>query len=173
MSGMKRIDWDALAPLGLGGRLTAKKIRGGLIASAIFACFSYWAWLDQYLRQLYQGSGIVRKLRPGAVMTPFYQTLDSTSLLGYAMVALFMLPLAAWHYLYHYQDSRSIYLMRRLPDRWELWRRCLALPLLGLAACGVLSAIHVPVAYAIYRFATPAQCLQGGQWSMLWENLFH
>lgn len=173
MSGMKRIDWDALAPLGLGGRLTAKMIRGGLIASAIFACCSYWAWLDPYLRQLYEGAGIVRKLRPGAVMTPFYQTLDSTSLLGYAMVALFMLPLAAWHYFYHYQDSRSIYLMRRLPNRRELWRRCLAIPLLGLAACGALCAIHVPVAYAIYRFSTPAQCLQGGQWSMLWESLFH
>jgi len=170
---MKRIDWDALAPLGLGGRLTAKRILGGLIPSAIFACFRYWAGLDVYQRQLYQGSGIVRKLRPGAVMTPFYQTLDSAPLMGYAIVALLMLPLAGWHYLYHYQDSRSIYLMRRLPDRRELWRRCLTLPLLGLAACGVLSAIHVPAAYAIYIHSTPPQCLQPGQWRMLWESLFH
>ena len=91
----------------------------------------------------------------------------------FGFVALCMLPLAAWHYCYHYQDSRSIYLMRRLPNRRELWRRCLGLPLLGVAACGVLSAAHVLVFYAIYHYAASPQCLQPGQWRMLWESLFH
>lgn len=169
---MKRIDWDALAPLGLGGRLTVKRICIGLGASSAFAWIVYWTRLNECQRQLYQWRGAVRKLIPGAVMAPFYQV-QANALLCFGLLALYMLPLAAWHYYYHYRESRSIYLMRRLPNRRELWRRCLGLPLLGLAACVALSAAHVLVFYAIYHYSTPPQCLQPGQWRMLWESLFH
>lgn len=69
-------------------------------------------------------------LRPGAVMEDFAQLLD-WMLLGFAVTAVCMAALAVWHYASHFQGSRSIYTMRRLPQRWELARRCLTLPLLG------------------------------------------
>lgn len=174
---MKRIDWDALAPLGLGGRRTAMQICLGLGASSGFAWIFYWSSENKYRRQLYKryfskwGSA-VPEFKPGAVMAPFYQVLDN-SLLCFGLLALCMIPLAAWHYWYHYQGSRSIYLMRRLPDRRELLRRCLALPLLGVAACAVCSAVQLLIFYAVYIYSTPPQYLQPGQWRMLWENLFY
>ena len=64
-------------------------------------------------------------------------------------------------YLSHYQGGRSIYTMRRLPHRGELWRRCLAVPaataLTALAAAAVLTAVY----FGIYLIFTPAVCLPG------------
>ena len=51
--------------------------------------------------------------------------------------------------------------MRRLPNRGELWRRCLAVPaataLAALAAVAVLAAVY----FGIYLIFTPAACLPG------------
>ena len=64
-----------------------------------------------------------------------------------------------FHYLYHYQGSRSIYLMRRLPDRWELLRRCIALPLCG-ALAALLTGLLITLLWAgIYLLATPRELL--------------
>lgn len=167
MTKIKNIDWDYLAPLGLGGRLTAKWFACGGGAAI---CISWAGFLNAYYNarsMLYSWERLV----PGAVMQPFYEILGNTlSIFGIA--ALCMLPLALWHYYYHYQDSRSIYLMRRLPKRGELWRRCLALPLLGLTACALLAVLHLFLYFAVYQFCTPPQCLQPNQWWMLCENLF-
>ena len=64
-----------------------------------------------------------------------------------------------YFYFYHYQDSRSIYTMKRLPDRWELWRRCLTLPFWTVIISGVLVLLLTGVYYLIYLKCTPAGCL--------------
>ena len=118
----KRIDWDCLAPVGLGGRLTVRRICVGLLLVDLYEWIAFTNKFSHYQRMLYQyipNGG--KELLPGAVMAPFYQTLSNNS--WGAGLSLLMIPLALWHYFYHYQDSRSIYLMRRLPDRRELWRR--------------------------------------------------
>ena len=167
-----RIDWDRLAPVGLGGRLTVRRICVGLLLVDLYEWIAFTNKFSHYQRMLYQyipNGG--KELLPGAVMAPFYQTLSNNS--WGAGISLLMIPLALWHYFYHYQDSRSIYLMRRLPDRRELWRRCLTIPLLGLAACILLYGGNLFIFYAIYESFIPPQCLQPGQWRMLWEYMFH
>lgn len=62
--------------------------------------------------------------------------------------------------------SKSVYLMRRLPDRWEYHRRCLALPLMTILAGLVSIPILIGLFYAIYLHATPEQCLQPDQWEV-------
>ena len=168
----RQIDWDNLVPLGLGGRLTAKWILAGLVFAVCFAWILFEYHLSSQHGQLYWYHINRRELNPDAVMGPFYMTIRGV-FNGFGIVILCMLPLSAAHYFYHYQDTRSIYLMRRLPNRWELWRRCLALPLLCVVVCAVLAAAHLLIFYAIYYVSTPKQCLQPGQWRMLWENLFN
>lgn len=131
----------------------------------IFRCFD--AWNELYV---YQASTDSRVLRAGAFMPDFFQLLDG-AMLGFGLLALIMLGFCMVYYAYHRQESRSIYLMRRLPNRWELHRRCLSLPLLGAAASILAAALLVVVYYGIYRLVTPAQCFRPGQWEMIWRML--
>ena len=93
-------------------------------------------------------------------MEPFLEVLDG-ALLGFAATALLMAGLALWHLLYHYQGSRSIDLMRRLPRRSELPVRCLAVPVAGALGAGALAAILFGVYWMVYRLCTPAAALPG------------
>ena len=72
---------------------------------------------------------------------------------------------AVQNYQSHYRGSRSIYLMRRLPDRWELHRRCLILPLLELAATLLLLAVLTVGFYFLYR-----GCAPGGSLPLYWDQ---
>lgn len=44
----------------------------------------------------------------------------------FALVFVFAALTAIYRYFYHYQHSKSIYLMKRLPRRSELYKRCLS-----------------------------------------------
>lgn len=170
---VQHIDFDRYVPLGRIGWRTCKNMILGVLSAwgCSLLCFLV-KYFDarSYLFEHWDKTRVF--VRPGAVMKPFYEILQGTMLL-FGFAALCLLLLALWHYYYHFQDSRPIYLMRRLPDRWDLWRRCLALPLLGLAACIVLAVLNTLLFYAVYRFCTPQECLEPGQWRMLWESLTH
>ena len=56
--------------------------------------------------------------------------------------------------------------MRRLPQRWELLRRCLTVPVLAAVGYLLEAALLLGIDYAIYRLATPAQALQA-LWSLM------
>ena len=76
-------------------------------------------------------------------------------------------PLACYHYAYYYLGSRSIYVMRRLPDRWEQWRRCLAVPVL-LAAVFLLAIELLTFVYFLkFLLETPDPCLPSDPWRQL------
>lgn len=96
----------------------------------------------------------------GAKIEPFSQILGF-SLWGCLLAAAAMAGLAAWHYGVHFQGSKSIYTMRRLPQRWELLRRCLTVPALAAAVYLLEAAVLLAIDLAIYFLATPAQALPG------------
>ena len=165
---MSRIDWARWAPPGYDFR---RERRLGLIGVGFASAFALLAFLPRFqdaVARLYWRSGPERALIPGAVMAEF-SPLFRGCLLGLALVAL-CLPLAVIHrYRYHSQGSRSIYLMRRLPNRWELHRRCLALPLAALAICPVLALALRLICFGIYLALTPDGCLPAGGWALFWR----
>ena len=59
--------------------------------------------------------------------------------------------------------------MRRLPDPWELHRRCLTLPLLAAGLSLLCGAAFFFLYFGIYLAATPAQSLAPGQWQKIWS----
>ena len=114
-----------------------------------------------------------RILRPGAVMPTFASIMHGT-MIGFTFTAAVMLILAIRYYLTFYHGGRSIYLMRRLPDRWELFRRTLTLPLLGIVTAGAASLLLCRLFYAVYMAVTPAECLPavpGGSLLPAWFSL--
>ena len=62
-------------------------------------------------------------------------------------------------YLYYYQGSKSIYLMRRLPNRWEMHRRSITLPFAAFVIAVMTEIALWLLYYGIYLVCTPAQCL--------------
>ena len=83
---------------------------------------------------------------------------------GYGLV---MLGAAVQNYFGHFQGSRSIYLMRRLPQRWELARRCLGEPALYLAGSFIIYLLTGVTCFIYYWFRTPAGCLPPNVWAWI------
>lgn len=160
-----RIDWNRWVPAGLDGGKEIKWIGFGLGFGALTAVILFLGHYYDALEKLYWNmpaplAGAERSPIPGAVMTPFVRLLPGCGTV-FALICAVMPFLAAYHYLHHRRGAKSIYLMRRLPRRWELHRRCLSLPALGaVASLGTLGLLGI-VFYGVYLLCTPAQCLPG------------
>jgi len=133
--------------------------------TGISAAFGWsWSFFVKYLTargELFERTMTGLVVRDGAMMQDFWNLVheDMDSLDGFLVFYLVMIGLMVYHYLYYYQGSKSIYLMRRLPDRWEMHRRNVTLPLVAIVL-GVLTEIVVLLLYyGIYMACTPAQCL--------------
>ena len=159
---MKRPDAARWAPPGLDTSGERRVFRWGMFLSLLVS-FLFFPRYFFALNELYSGIGQNRRLIPGAVMEPFGSVLDCV-LCGFLVTALVMAGFLLRHYAYHWQGSRSIYLMRRLPDRWELHRRCLAQPLFFMALCVLAALALLLLYYILYVTLTPAECLPPELW---------
>lgn len=106
----------------------------------------------------YDGSSGERILRPGAKMMPYGEVLG-WSLIGFVLLMVFALTIMVMHYLYYYQGSRSILLVRRLPRRSFLWITCVAGPALFIAVSALTYGFLYLLYYGIYILVTPVECL--------------
>ena len=111
------------------------------------ALYSYIQTLDGKL---------VKELVPGRIIAPFWELMAGMPYLGMWCFLLAMAWQALRHYQYHTRDSMPIYLMRRLPDKWELHRRCLTVPVLSAITNVLLFAAATMLCWVLYRTATPA-----------------
>lgn len=162
------LDLARHAPLGLEADTERRWYLFLLGGAAVYSAGAFFVRYLDARDDLYHSTLGKRVLWEGAVMPDFAEILGD-ALSGFALLALVCLGAAAWHYLFHYQGSKSVYTMRRLPRRWELHRRCLTLPAVGLALCAALALAVLLLYYAVYLTATPAQCLTPGQWQKLWR----
>ncbi len=99
-------------------------------------------------------------------MPTFSQLMEGRMFLFWAPV-LVALGYTFAHYASYYHRSRSIYLMRRLPDRGLLLRQCVTLPLLGLLTAVLTVLILLAVYYGVYLLLTPEEYVTAGQWQMI------
>lgn len=154
---MKRLDLKALTPVGRG---MSQMMLGGCFALAA-AVLGSLEIVGNYLSardELFQTVNRHRVLIPGAVIQPF-GSLIGTGLRFFPLFWLFLGLEVVSAYRYHKKGSKSIYLMRRLPDRWELHRRCWGLPVVCWAGSAALMGVLLALYFVIYLVFTPAECL--------------
>ena len=108
-------------------------------------------------------------LREGAQMSPFLDCLGF-SLAGFMILAFVILSFAINHYRYFRQESKSVYLMRRLPQRWEYQRRIWLLPVLGAVIVAVIALLLGFIFWEIYLHVTPEQTLPENLWRGDWRE---
>ena len=102
---------------------------------------------------------------------PDLDSLAAGCLYWYPILAAIMITVTGTFYRSFYKESRSICLMRRLPNRWELHIRCLTVPLTILFAGAVLCAVQLAVYRYVYVTFTPPECL-GDSSISLWCAFF-
>lgn len=128
---------------------------------ALLRSFGYFAWLSNAYQNLVQGWA--------DTMMPFANVLGM-SLGGFVFLASACLLYIPIYYQMHYGKAHSVYVMRRLPDRFSLHRRCLALPLV-LALCTIaVAGVLLMMYYVVYCCVTPPEYLIDGQFALLWES---
>lgn len=164
-----RIDLTRYAPPGVDIYREKKWFVAGML-TGVFCSMDFFIRYFNRRANLYIRAGTKMVLDTNAVMPDFAEVLGG-SLLFFLIPAVFMAATALYHYAYHYQGSRSIYLMRRLPDRLELHRRCLTLPLLAILLCLLTCFSLLLVYFWIYMTFTPKDCLTPGQWWKIWSVL--
>lgn len=163
---MRRIGWERLVPPGLDGLKEARRL---LLAAAGALAWSIWAFVGPCIQMRQRGD----RDWTNQWAVPFFGSMLPTAELGFLLLALCMPLLAGAHYFYHFHDGRSIYLMRRLPDRGELWRRCLTLPLTGLAAVLIL-ALGLSVLYFwLYETYALIDTNSQGRWYWTLHRMFY
>ncbi len=161
---------ERCAPLGIDLNAELRWLAVGGIANTVASAFQFLGSYVTSRRALYLWDGGSRILNPRGVM-PDFACILGRSLNGFLVLGVFMVAIAGYHYAYHFHGSKSIYLMRRLPKRLELARRCLTLPLLGIVACILSAFILLLIYFGIYMAFTPSVCLTPNQWHKTWSSL--
>lgn len=145
-------------PPGVNAENEWRWITAGYILGALFSNQILQRYFNHY-QDLFDIIDNKWYLIDGAKMVPFMWIIREGGLELFAWIPAAMILLASAHYLYHRYDTMSIYLMRRLPSRWELHRRCWSLPIAASVGSVLVALALVAVYYLIYILVTPAQCL--------------
>lgn len=131
---------------------------GGTVLTLIISLVYFWDRYASAYRRLWDYYNGNTKILGNDPMEPFFE-LFGRSLGGYLIVILCMLAGVAVRYAYYWQGSKSIYLMRRLPDRKYLHRTCWVVPLIRIEMCVLVAVASVLLCFVIYVTMTPAECL--------------
>lgn len=118
----------------------------------------FFGRLYQAAEALYEYTGRERVLREDAEAASFGQLVTGHWGL-YVPLVLFLAAMVLYHYIYYYRETRSIYLMRRLPGRGAILKSCVTGPFLGLGAAAVMAALLYLLYYGMYLLVIPGECL--------------
>jgi len=157
-----KIDLTKYAPPGQDIKQEKSFFVLGMCGAVIFSM----GYLGRYARawsRLYEWDDGTRIKLTGTMMPEFLSLLKN-ALVGFLILAVAMLGFIAYHYMYYYKDSKSIYLMKRLPDKLEIHRCCISIPLMAASASVVTAILMTFIYFLIYILFTPGECIIPGQW---------
>ena len=136
------------------------------------AFFYSWTFVWRYIQARTEllaftklNSHPVTTWEPVGTMEAF-PILLGNALVGFSLLALSMLGFVIWHYIYFWQGSKSIYLMKRLPNRMEIHKMAWSYPVRSMVFCVGCAFGLLVLYYGVYIIATPKECLLPNQWPL-------
>ena len=163
-----RNKWESLSrlfPMGWPWQNEIILTAAALGLSTLTAMGLFMSRFTPALDDLYQRAyGQEPVLIPGKLVPPYPQVLGN-ALLGFGLVALCLILLPIGHFLWHRWGSRSDYLMRRLPRRQELAKRCVTGSALLLVITALTGLVMFGLLFLWYQAATPAGHLPPDMWA--------
>lgn len=160
-------------PLGIDPESEIKWVITGIILSALFSLGGFLISYMSDFDALFYWKGGERIVIEGVVMRDFAELIGvypAGFFSGFVLIQICMIGVSIYHYVYHYLGSTSMYVMKRFPSKSELWKRCLAMPILLILVCAAVSFILMLLYFVFYMLVTPDQCLQPLQWHKIWNR---
>ena len=157
-----KIDQERYLPPGMSFKAQGMTLLTGLIVSFGYSLRFFWDYYEQYqvLRFHEKGYTTARIFTTNSnADIGIFKTILGPALNGFYMLALVMLLFSLWNWMYFYQESRSIYLMKRI-RRKELFIRIWTLPVLTSLAVLGLAGIIFLIYRGIYYGLTPEQYIR-------------
>ena len=168
---MKMPDWKRHAPPGI----ELKYLRNTLVWGLTMAsCYSlpFIGWLSRVHRNYF---GEDAHIEPGTMFPDFLLLIKAgngrDSLLIFRILIPCMLAFTIYHYLFCRTGSMSVYLLRRLPKRWEYHRLCWTLPVACAALVFVVEVLFLLLYFGVYVWSVPEDYLIPGQFATIWRAL--
>lgn len=122
-------------------------------------CFGmqYFVRLYYAVNRLYIWRDDERVLIQGAVAEPFFSLAAGVGA-AFLPLAIFTVLMIPYHYLYYFRETKSIYLMRRLPRRELILKSCVQAPVFCLGAEAVFVVLLHLLYFGIYLLSVPLPC---------------
>ena len=162
--------FERMVPPGVDYKKEMRYFLEGLVLVSISSMIWFSFRFQSFLGDLYRiKSALGNEVLDENALMPDFKVVLGNCLLGFAVLILGAAAMVGYHYLYYFQGSRSIYLMRRLPGRWEYLKRCAALPGLAVLICFATAFLLLLLYFGYYMIGTPSRCLTPNQWQKLWK----
>ena len=156
-------------PPGYAYKPELKALTAALAWSILSSFVSFLVSFSSARQSLYIRLGNKLLLDETRVMPDFVNILNNYLIVYFIFAALILAAATIIHYAYYHRESKSIYLMRRLPNRFELHRRSLLIPLLSALIHMFVAFVMLLILYAVYMIFTPKACLAPDQWNRMWS----
>lgn len=91
---------------------------------------------------------------------PYFWELQAHTYYGYFLgILLVLIVQIYWNYAYYNKETKSVYVMKRLPDRKEYLRTIWVAPVIQAFSIIVIMAVHTVIDLCLYIFVTPEVAL--------------
>ena len=78
------------------------------------------------------------------------------SMVFFWAILLFAIAFSIANYMSFYRETKSIYVMKRIPDGGEMFRRCFLIPLIAVVLALVIAIVLLIIYSMVYRYVPPA-----------------
>ncbi|MBR4026579.1 MAG: hypothetical protein IKJ01_03330 [Lachnospiraceae bacterium] len=154
---MEKILLEKYVPPGISVIREVKIMVSGILLAVLYS-FSFFFQYMQAKNALYEIYAGNKYLIKNAVICRFGEV-SKGCFHGFWIYILCMIGIIIYHYIYHFQGSKLIYFMRRLPNKWEFHKRCLLLPVIAIIIGMITMIVLRFVYYGVYFLCTPYECL--------------
>lgn len=136
----------------------------GNIVSLVISLLFFVRYYNEYIKQFNASQEYT--------MPDFYLILDGT-VIGFVFVAIFMMFYVIYYYSYYKNGSMSIYMMKRLPNRFEIHKTAWTLPLLTAFLTLIIGFLISVFYLGFYLIITPNELLTPNQWQKFLHFIIH
>ncbi len=139
-----------------------------LSVASLLVSFMFFLRFREAYNLLFEFENGVKVLLPNAQM-PDFETLSKDAFSLFGALSLCILCFIWFHYRYLKFETKSVYLMLRLPNRFEYHMRCWAIPLAFLVLSYLAIALLKAVYFNYYLRMVPLSAWPPGQSMHLWS----
>lgn len=163
-----KIKIEKYAPPGFNVKMETGWIIMGYVLSVLYSCIAFmFKFFLEYRRFFRNDYGIYTEI-PSGVMPSCAHLLEGI-FFGFWVLVVILFVVCVLHYVYYFVGAKSIYTMKRLPNRLELLKRNLTIPFMCIVIILITVFLLIVIYYVFYMAVAPKNCIYPNQWLRIWR----